>query len=373
MTTLLHINRETVDRYRMHTQLLSPDNKASSPIDAARHLCGFQAQIPAAAEQSIAARCIGLRQGYIDEYLYVRRELVRTWLMRGTVHIVDARDLSLFSAAVGAAGVKELHRWLGRHGLNDVDIDRAADAIVLSLENGPLTRRELADRVVERLGKSAREWIEHSWGGIVKQTALDGRVCFADGTHGGGRFALTAQWLRAPQSSRDPDEALVEVAERYLQAYGPASPASFSRWAGIGAADARRAVHLLGAQVMNVHIQGRRAIALESTVETLSRLHSAELITAVLPSFDPLIVGAPEKHEIVSDEHYKSVFRKAGWITPVVVLNGHVAGTWTLHRTSRTIQIVVKKFDDDLTQHAISRATDWLSTYFERPVSIEWT
>ena len=90
-------------------------------------LCGVQSQVLTSAEQAICVRLKGVHEGDLTKALEVERTLVRSWLMRGTVHTVPSPELPLFCAALAEDGIRELHRWLGSHGVDSAQINRGSE------------------------------------------------------------------------------------------------------------------------------------------------------------------------------------------------------------------------------------------------------
>jgi hypothetical protein len=65
----------------------------------------------------------------------------------------------------------------------------------------------------------------------------------------------------------------------------------------------------------------------------------------LLPHFDPYLLGHSEKSHLVSPAHYKKIYRKAGWISPVVLLNGRVIGVWSYIRKGKPLSLRVEPFE----------------------------
>jgi len=201
-----------------------------------------------------------------------------------------------------------------------------ADAVVQVLASGPLARRELADRVVGLLGGKARRWVEHSWGGIVRRPCFQGRVCFGPPQGREVTFARTDQWLDAKRDLL-PEDARAMLLRRYLQSYGPASPKDFLAWSGMAAKDVR-SVWDGSPGLSEVSVEGRRAWVLRKDLVDLTRTTTMQSVR-LLPSFDAYLLGHRDKSHLVDAAHYKRVYRKAGWLSPVVLVDGKVAGLWT--------------------------------------------
>lgn len=170
--------RSQVAAFRLSRHLLAMRAPRESLIAVVRDMCGVQAQVMAAAQVALWARVERLTTEDIEQALWQERTLVKTWSMRGTVHLLPAQDLPVHVGALKRTLVAEVWRWIARHGVSAREVQSMTEAVLEALEVGPLTRRELGERVVPILGPQARQWIEHSWGGGIKQACLEGRVCY---------------------------------------------------------------------------------------------------------------------------------------------------------------------------------------------------
>lgn len=174
----------------------------------------------------------------IDEALWRKRSLVKTWSMRGALHLLPVDQFAIYVSALRRSGVREVQRWLSRKGISPQTLDTLTEAIVAALAPGALTRQELATAVANRLGEEARQWIEHSWGGVVKQAALQGLVCYGRNRGREITFVRSDQWL-PPQPQIDEQEAQSVLLRNYLYAYGPARIQDFARWTGMYVKEAK--------------------------------------------------------------------------------------------------------------------------------------
>ena len=139
-------------------------------VEVVRDVCGIHAQVMGSAELQLAARVDGITQADVREALWERRELVKTWTLRGTLHIHPADELWLWTAArravLGEADYV-VADWLE-------NVDEVVAAIGEALRGKRLTREELADAVVERVGSAPREQLASGWGYYLGDAAIAG-------------------------------------------------------------------------------------------------------------------------------------------------------------------------------------------------------
>ena len=226
------LSDDRVRRMRTGAQLLHRPARRSV-VELVKHLTGVQAQVLSAAELALRARTKGLTPERIDLARVRDRSIVLTWAMRGTLHLIAAEDYGWLVPLTTEPGLVNAYRRLNQE---EVPADQPAKAVRLisrMLEReGPLTRAEIADRLQREGIRVAGQAIAH----LMWLAAAQGVICYGPDQ----RFALVADWLGEPKPW-ERDEALAELAVRYLRSHGPAGPADLAYWSGIRTSDATRA------------------------------------------------------------------------------------------------------------------------------------
>jgi len=143
---------ESVMAWRVARQGLAERAPAEHWPAVVSRICGLHAQVQTSAELTLWARVEGLAAGAVAQALWIDRTLVRTWAMRGTLHLLPADELGVW---VGAQGVirprYEMAAWRKAFGMSSAEAADVLDAIREVLDSGPLTRDELGDAVADRL------------------------------------------------------------------------------------------------------------------------------------------------------------------------------------------------------------------------------
>ena len=323
---------------RHHLQRRAP---RADLVGVVADLCGVQAQLSSAAELALWARVRGLKSEDVESALWRERSLVKTWCMRGTTHLLPAAEFPMYVAALRDSAVARDRNWIARYGISEREMDAMADGVVEALASRPLARRDLADRVVGLVGPKARRWVEHSWGGIVRHPCFQGRVCFGAPQGREVTFVRTDQWV-AHKANLSPEDARTEMLRHYLRAYGPATSQDFLAWSGMAAKEVR-AVWAGCPGLSEVSVEGRRAWVLREDLDGLARA-TTMLSVRLLPSFDAYLLGHRDKSHLVDAAHYKRVYRKAGWLSPVVLVDGKVAGLWTYGTKGEKDVVTIEPF-----------------------------
>jgi hypothetical protein len=302
---------------------------------------GVQAQVMSAAELQVGVR-VECQVEDVRVALWKRRTLVKTWLMRGTLHLVPAEDLPLFTAAMRTRWTRVNNSWLKFVQLSEPEFTSLIDAIGQALDGQTLTREELIAKVGKGRSERIREVLKSGWGGILKPVARNGLLCFGPSRGQSVTFVRPQQWLGSWREV-DPDLALTEVARRYLRVYGPATQQDFARWWGNWPGVGKAAWTGLADEVVTVAIEGRKADIL-ATDEVRIKEQPTESSVQLLPAFDPYVMGHSSRDHIVEAANHSRVSRTAGWISAVVLVNGRVTGTWSHKAVKGTLRIAVEPF-----------------------------
>jgi hypothetical protein len=229
--------------------------------------------------------------------------------------------------------------------LKDPDSTAVVPYIDKALRGKILTRMELATAITKQ-GATPRmvDGLLGSWGGYLKHASFAGYLCFAS-SDGEARFTHPATWLRKPPAREDSNKAFDWMTSRYLSAYGPATPVELGpRWWGINQGNAKRRLAALGDRVTEVRIEGARFWMLTEDVAELEATEPVDVVR-LLPAFDQWVVCASRRVPALSDpEHHGRIYRAQGWVSPVLLVNGRMAGIWKHEQKGTTVSVKVEPF-----------------------------
>jgi hypothetical protein len=209
---------------------------------------------------------------------------------------------------------------------------------------------------------------------MLKPAAFRGLLCFAPSTGQNVRFTRPDRWL-ANWQPVDPALARLEVARRYLHAYGPSTAAAFGRWRGVSAAEARRTFTALGESAQTVDLDAVPAWAL---TDDLPAMRSSQPTRSVrlLPAFDQYVIGAPRDAAAVLHPALKArVYRSQGWISPVLLVDGQMRGVWRHARTGARLVVDIEPFTDQpvWVRRAAEREAERLAAFLGGRLEFRWS
>ena len=307
---------------RLANQLLTRVGCASA-ADVVAWFGAMQAQEYAAARWAIALR---LRDTVVDaaiERAFDEGRILRTHVMRPTWHFVTPEDIRWMLELTAP----RLHRAMTPHNTR-LELDRrtlvkGTAVIERALgDEGFLTRRELG----ERLGRARLPMATQRLAQLAMHAELEAVICSGPRRDRQFTYALVAG--RAPRAaSLSRDEALGELARRYLRSHGPATVRDFVWWSGLTTSDAKRAIDVAGAR--SREIDGRIYWSLIETRRAAVRRRDVHL----LPVYDEYLVAYRDRGFVSPLLPTPGVISRSPIFQHTLIVAGQVAGTWRVVRS----------------------------------------
>jgi hypothetical protein len=305
-------------------------------VDVVGRMVGLHAQVMSSAELQASARIDGLRPSDVRDALWERRTLVKTWSFRQTLHLLTAADLAEF--VVAARSLERWHTpaWLKYFKMTEKEVAEVVEAIGAVLSDRPMTRVEVVDAVVKRVRRPhLREHMLSGWGTFLGPAAQRGQLVFGPSEGRNVAFVDPSEWLGTRIGADDDpaaaDQALARLIGRYLAVFPGSSREMIARWWGGGRmAAVSRALNALSTPLAEIDVEGTRGLIREEDLGALASV-SSEHALRLLPGFDPFTNELPRRVDFVlAAADHDRVHRRAGWVTPIVVIDGRVAGTWEI-------------------------------------------
>ncbi len=285
----------------------------ADPAAVAERLLAVQGQDPRGFRLAVRARTEGLTAADVERAL-AERELIVTWLNRGTLHLVRGEDYPLLQSLTTPPLLTSSTRRLRQEGVSEARAERALATIERVLgEEGPLTRAELRERIDAVGVRTDGQAMIH----LLFLAALRGVAVRGPMVGKQHAYVLVRDWLgEAPTIDRD--KALAELARRYLVGHQPATDRDLAKWAGLPLRDARAGLAAIGSELE----EG------EGGLVSLAKRPAPEKLPPprLLGAFDPVLLGWTSREDILGP-HTQLVTRN-GIFHPFAMANGKAVAKW---------------------------------------------
>jgi hypothetical protein len=327
----MKVSGEQVHAWRLRRQFLDPRGSADA-VKVIGRLCGVQAQVASSAELAVRIRQATPETGAVERAI-AGGSLVKTWAMRGTLHLLPTADAAAFLSLIAAARTWEKGAWQRVYGATPQQVAALVEVVPEILADTALTRDELVTRIVARKEFAAmEEHLRSGWGTLLKPLAWQGALCHGP-SHGSKVTFTRPDTLPGWKGLPEPDQAAPAAIAAYLGAYGPAAPAAFDAWLSRGSL--RKGVlrgwsAAMGDRLTTADVDGHDAYVLAEHADDLAATKPSRSIR-LLAGFDQYVLGpGTNDRQLLPAEHRDKVSKAAGWISPIVVVGGRITGVWEL-------------------------------------------
>ena len=375
----MEIDPETAAHFTLGRQHLLERASPDDAIAVVDDILGLNAQGALNFQLSLWNRVSELSHDFLPHVLFDERSLVRSWLMRDTVHIIPASRLRLFRAALKRPLVNEWNRWTVKTGTKESpDAWEPLYPLVLErLERRPLTMSGL----LEEMGWSGRD-SKRILSRLVREMSLQGLLCHAASSgpwyhNTEHTFTRVDRWLPGPDEE-PPEEGkgLRALARRYLRSFGPATVSDFAYWSGMRVRDAQPAFEAISDLTDEVSISGQRREYLVLKEDATQLCSSRDLPPRIrlLPQFDALIMGHKDKFRFMRTDDRKSVFLPRADVSATILVDGRIRGVWNIKKQKKTRRVTLSTFDeiDGDDRKRIEEEIDLLADFTRFEIETSW-
>lgn len=335
------VTRSVMGRLRLAAQGLLGPGLGSVP-DAVRWMTAIQAQ-----DLQAALWAVGLRVP-VTGLASVRAALdsgavVRSWPMRGTLHLVAPEDLRWMLSLTADRLTRSI---AGRHRELDIawaDIEKCRDvALERIAAGGPVSRAGLFEAFETAGQPTTGQRGIHILGTLCRHAWL------VQGPLAGNQQLLVAfdEWI---PNSRDlgREDGIAEFMLRYFRSHGPATLRDFAWWTQIPLTEVRSALEQVRGGLVELEF-GEVSYWLSPEVAALlDDGVPGQRSVLLLPGFDEFLLGYQDRSLVLSPEHANRIVPGSnGVFKKTLVAGGEVIGTWARAGTSRSAAVVPELFED---------------------------
>lgn len=329
-----------------------------------RSLLAVQSQDYPGAKWGVGQRFAGATDTELDR-AFDAGEIIRTHVMRPTWHFVAPEDLR-WLLALTAPRVHQANGYQYRLlGIDRETTVQSRAVIERALDGRALVREELARALEEAgvLGSGLR------LGYLIIDAELEGLIC--SGPRRGKRqtYALVAQRI-PPSRPRERDEALAELARRYVEGHGPAQAIDLAWWSGLTVAQARSALELASESLERETIDGRAFWSAPGTMAAVPTFERPRV--HLLPNYDELFVAFRDRCDGLDPELPPPARVAAEILNHVIVRNGLAVGGWRRSEVGGTYRIALNLLVslDSAERRALSDEVARLAGFLGKPVAV---
>jgi hypothetical protein len=358
------MDNQAIVQHRLANQQIARPN-FEQPDEVVNWLGAVQAQDYRASLWALGLRLPNATEATIEQAL-ADKIIVRTWPMRGTLHLVAAVDVR-WMVGLMAPRVRMLLNNMIRYQRFDLDeaaFAKNAEVLTKALQGGKqLTRLELTAVFAEAgiVAEGLRLTLS------LQRAVADGLLCFGARRSNQPTFTLLAEWL-PPTRTLTREESLAELVRRYFTSHGPATVADLVWWSGLTMAEVKAGLEMIKAELGH-EVRGKQTYWFAPSLATTEAVTPCAYL---LPGFDEYLVGYRDRSATLNPLHTPQVITSNGILNPSIVIDGQIVGTWKreLKKTSVIIQLNLFTALGDAEMQAIAVAAEHYGHFLNKSVAI---
>ncbi len=322
---------------RMMNHLIAAQ-QYGDPVQSVAWMGAMQAQDYPASLWAVGLRTEGASEGTIEQALETGG-ILRTWLLRGTLHLVASADVRWLLDLLGNRNIRATKPRFKQLELDDEIISKSRKAITRILKGGNRVTREDVFKALECEGIPTRAQRGFH---ILWRLSQEGQICFGPRQGSRHTFVLLEDWVPAKDSSLTGDNALQALALRFIRSHGPASLADFAWWSGLTSKTAAAGLELAEPFLERVQSAGQNYWYPSEKMGAdpgTSRVH-------LLPAFDEYLLGYKDRSQVLDPQHARRLNDGGGIIKSAILVDGIIRGTWKKKVLKGTTWIIPEWFDE---------------------------
>lgn len=356
----------SIAQLRLASQQLIGEG-SQAPSEVVRFMLAMQAQDYPGAKWSVGLRSPGSTEASVDAAIE-RREIVRSWPLRGTLHFTAAEDLGWMLDLTNPRMASTAARRRAQLGLDDKTVGKAHEAVSAVLEGGaPLTRTELLE-VMAR----ADVTIDKQRGYHLLWNLACAKVhCFGPNRGKEHTFVSMAKWIPNPRML-SVDEAIAELVLRYFTSHGPATIRDLVGWSKLTIGDIKKGIAAAGKNLRAMELDDQTYWMAPGIEDRASALPTET--AHALPGFDEYLLGYQDRTAVLASAYSQLVCPgNNGIFMPTIVVNGRVLGIWKQAKKRGGLVVTPSPFAKKLSRAesvAFTAAVERLGAFYGLSASV---
>jgi hypothetical protein len=348
-----------IPRHRLYSQQIA-QGEFELPDQIAAWLGAMQAQDYPSVKWGVGLRCQGADAAAVER-AFVSGDIVRTWLMRGTLQLAAASDVRWMLALLGPRIISRSARRYAQLELDDTTFTRSFETLSSALEGGNRLTRSQVMLALEQTGITAGG--PHGYH-ILRRAGLEGLICYGPFQGRQETFVLLDEWV-PHRRELVREEALAELAGRYFAGHGPAALQDFVWWSGLLVGEARAGLDSAKTQLHQETIDGQAywMVPVEAVPQDPSPT------AYLLPAYDEYYLGYKAREAVLDPGYDKRAVSSSGVFRPMIVMDGQVVGIWKqeIKEDSVTISLSLFRPLTEAEEQALDAAAKRYGAYLGLP------
>ncbi|WP_035054808.1 winged helix DNA-binding domain-containing protein [Carnobacterium pleistocenium] len=348
---------------RLYTQRIEGEHFQSAE-ETVEWMGAVQAQDYKMALWAIGLRTPGSTISEVEQAIF-EKKIIRTWIMRHTIHFVSIQDVSWM---IELSSESMINKHLGHveknTGLTVHQLNQAKEILYLALKKQQqLTRPEIRTVLENADIDTSNQRLYH----ILWYAAQSGMIFIGPMKGKQQTFLLIEDWM--PKGNLlSQEKALKKLAIRYVTSHGPATVHDFAWWAGLTIAKAKKGMQLADNELFT---ESRNKKEYWLPIDRQVIKSEKVLNLTLLPSLDEYLIGYKDRTDVFSAEVYSKIDpQKSGFFFPLIE-NGQVVGSWKpVHQAASidlTIQLVPTIF---ISKNRLKQAAEHYCYFFKKSLGV---
>lgn len=252
------------------------------------------------------------------EKAITEKTIVRSWPMRGTLHFCAPEDLRWMLTYLTPRVFARFKSILEKDGIDKAVRTKSKKVFEKILAGGnQLTRDEMYYAL-----KKAKISTDGTRGlHLLGTAAQDGLICFGPRKGKQHTFVLVDEWIQSSEPLPTKEEAMAELAKRYIRSHGPVVVEDFAWWAGLNKGESASAFASVAKEFETAMVNEKEFWFDPNSAEAKPKAAKAYL----LPTYDEYGIAYKNRDEFIANDEYRLV---GGLFTSALMMNGRMIGTW---------------------------------------------
>jgi hypothetical protein len=298
------------------------------------HLVGMQAQAPNSSYVGLWTRLSGFQHAELAQ-LISGRGAVRVTLMRGTIHLVSARDCLALRPLMQPMLARLFSSSPFRRNVVGVDLEELFELGRALLEEQPRSRAELSPLLAKRWPNHDAESLAYALSYLLPLVQVPPRGIW--GSSGPATWTTVEAWLGR---ELDPTPSLSSMVLRYLAAFGPASVMDIQAWSGLTRLS--EVVEQLRPQLRSFHDE--QDAELFDLPDAPRPDPDTPALPRFLPEYDNILLSHADRSRVISDGRNPPLYPGNGGVLGTILIDGFFRATWKISQQKGSAALTIEPF-----------------------------